>query len=359
MREQGNIPQDQKDWKAPAEHSKPLVTRGLDNIVGKNRLQPEGRNSTVKFYGGEIKQEDGKTIFDMRGLVSNFDRIGDVVVRAGDDHVIKNPVKMLIRHPKAALKAIMSTGKRFRVFDKEKFDGHYKKFGLDDYYAGHKNGIEIKKPEILTKGYNLQDVYKMPELGIDRFAAAGEAAKYLRQLHDKANAGLGDVVVSDFIFEKKEGNKVSEPVMFIPNVIYDSEKKTSVIDQKATDLMELITSAGIEEYKQSHNWDEAKRVVKMILENYHTEADDKLEPGEGKQHLSVTAVVRSFVKRGRLNLTGEKPKAGTSKIGSRVKTVASWHNAAHMQVPAEHSVGLREVLTETLEEFLEGRKAAA
>src|SRR5581483_5519162 len=159
-----------------------IVERALDKprqwvnkVVAESKLHPEGRESTVGIYGGKIKDEDGKAVYDMRGFISNVDRLGDERLRAMDDHIMKEPVKMALKHPKAFLRSISSRGKRFRTFDAQRIDEFYKKFGLDEYYAGHPHGIEIKRPEILSRGYNLQDVYKMPELGIDRFAAAGEA----------------------------------------------------------------------------------------------------------------------------------------------------------------------------------------
>src|SRR3989338_861773 len=108
----------------------------VNSIMAESKLKPDGRESTVGIYGGKIHEIEGKTVYDMTGFVSTVDRIGDGILRAGDDHIIKQPGKMLMRHPKALFKSIFVRGKRFRVKNSVKLDAFYKKFGLDEHYAG-------------------------------------------------------------------------------------------------------------------------------------------------------------------------------------------------------------------------------
>src|SRR6266481_2201660 len=91
------------------------VRGAVNSVMAEQKLQPEGRASTVSIYGGRIKTEaDGSVVYNMRGLVSGVDRIGDKVLRAADDHIIKEPFKMAMQKPKAFINAVFSTGKRSR-----------------------------------------------------------------------------------------------------------------------------------------------------------------------------------------------------------------------------------------------------
>ena len=49
--------------------------------------------------------------------------------------------------------------KRYRGSNEE-VQENIERLGLSEFYGPHKNGIEIKKPEIYTHGLALQDVYR-------------------------------------------------------------------------------------------------------------------------------------------------------------------------------------------------------
>jgi hypothetical protein len=330
------------ETKITAESGLDKTRKTVNSVMAEQKLNPEGRGSKVSIYGGKLVTEsDGSVVYNMRGLVSTIDRIGDKILRAADDHTIKEPLKMAMRKPKAFAKRVFSSGKRFRTFDPQKMNDHFAKLGLSEYYEGHPDGIKIKNNDVLKKGYNLQDIYQMPELGIERVPAAGQAANYLRNLHDRADSGIGDTVVMDYTFMKKEGKEVSEPVLFLPNVIYDSEKKTAPVDQKATDLLEFLVSVGSEEYKASNDWDNVRKTLDTAVTNYHRDQDDN------NLH-NTLAIARSFIRRGRINMPGSHK----SKIGE----TTTMHNAQHLQIAPEISAKTRELMLKSIDDFLKAHK---
>lgn len=93
----------------------------------------------------------------------------------------------------------------------------------------HEKGIEIKDTELYTKGLLLQDIYRADLIdseevkGFDRFQTLQQAGIYLRNMHDKAG-GIGEVLASDIIFKEHENGQVAEPVLNMPDIVYNKEK---------------------------------------------------------------------------------------------------------------------------------------
>lgn len=126
----------------------------------------------------------------------------------------------------------------------------------------------------------------------DRFQALAESGQYLRKIHDNYG-GIGELLASDIIFKKHEDGHLSEPVLNMPDIIFNKNKSISEKEKKATDVLDFIFSIGAEEFRKSGgDLDSVKRAMKNILENYN----DK----------SVINLVKSYIKRGRLTLSGDK-----------------------------------------------------
>lgn len=162
------------------------LRRAIQGEVNESRLPNTDYESTVGVYGGKlVLDSEGKLVYDTRGLVSRVDRKGDSVLRTYDEHLVKEPWKLLKRHPRWFFRFLAPGPKRYRGRQEEIME-NVKRLGLADYYGIHQNGIEIKKPEIYAKGVALQDIYRADLINsdklkeIDRFEALAFAAQYIR-----------------------------------------------------------------------------------------------------------------------------------------------------------------------------------
>ncbi|MDO8638315.1 MAG: hypothetical protein Q7R43_01975 [Candidatus Daviesbacteria bacterium] len=304
----------------PLDHVRDLI----NSVVNEAKLPTQealGYESTVGIYGGKLVTDpEGKMVYDTRGVASKIDQKGDAVLRTYDEHTVKNPSELLKKHPKWFLKFIFPGSKRYRGI-KEEIAENAKRLGLEEYYGLHPWGIEIKKPEIFKSGRTLQDIYRADLINstelsdIDRFTALAEAAKYIRNIHDQYGA-IGEIVASDIIFRGEEGNKLARPILNIPDLVYNPKKITSETEKKATDVLDFLMEIGFEEFRRSKDWEETKKALKTIVENY---GDEK-----------VIQATKSLAKRGRLTLTSQ-------------------HNQARLGVDKELTGELRKIVIEICE----------
>ncbi len=216
------------------------IREKVRKVVNESGLSNEDYESTVGVYGGKMKTEDGKMVWDRTGMVSGLDAWGDRKLRTADDHVVREPKKLLKKHPKIALGKFFAPGaKRYRGSNEE-IIGHIEDLGLSEYYGPHEKGIEIKKPEIYKHGLALQDIYrsdliksKSGELEkTDRFQALAEAGKYIREIHSREHGGIGELLVSDIIFQECKDGKLGRPVLNLPDIVWNKKKNTSEVDKK-------------------------------------------------------------------------------------------------------------------------------
>ncbi|MGD0577194.1 MAG: hypothetical protein ABSA74_03915, partial [Candidatus Staskawiczbacteria bacterium] len=239
-----NIPQQE----APKEgFLRKMVGEKVQGIVNESKLPNEDFDSTVGVYGGKIKIEDDAMVWDRRGVISIIDKWGDAKFRTADEHVVKKPGELLKKHPKIAMKKFFAPGaKRYRGSNEE-VEENIERLGLSEFYGPHENGIEIKKPEIYTHGLALQDVYRSDLIDsgklkeTDRFQALAEAAKYVREMHDE-HGGIGELLVSDIIFQEDSDGKLGKPVLNMPDIVWNKGKATSEKDKKTTDILDFLCS---------------------------------------------------------------------------------------------------------------------
>lgn len=333
----------------------------VSSIVNESRLPNNYYESTVGFYGGKLVEDsEGKIVYNMEGIISKADRFGDKLLRAFDEHIIKNPLEMLKRHPKLFLKFLLPDTKRYRRTP-DKILENVEKLGLNDYYGAHKNGIEIKKPELFSEGFALQDIYRADEINsdrlndIDRFQALEESGKYIRHIHDNGGP-VGELLSSDIIFEsKEEDGKLINPVLNIPDIVYEkdlSEKVPGIKqsseaydrDRKATDILDFTFQVGVEELRRSGgDWDSVAKAITTVLENY----SDK----------DVIEWVRSFAKRGRITLVGKKESLDElSKSGGIIDSALSQHNRARMGSNNDFEGDIRNKIIEVCDRYLMNNK---
>lgn len=271
----------------------------VNKTVNESRMPNKEFKSTVGVYGGKLKiEDDGKMIWNNRGIISKIDKTGDAVLRNYDEHVMKNPWDFFKRNPALFFKFLMPGTKRFRGNKNEIFE-NIKRLGLENVYGQHDKGIEIKDQELFTDGVVLQDVYRADLIGegaeklvdLDKSDLLARASSYLKEIHDNHGA-VGEVLPSDFIFRKDEDGNLGEPVLNIPDIVFNDKKTIGEKEKKTTDLLDFVVSMGAEDFRISQNKESVKRTMKIILENYN----DK----------EVISLLKSFIKRGRLTLAGDK-----------------------------------------------------
>lgn len=320
------------------------MRKHIQGIVNEQRLPSEDYESTMGVYGGKINYDgEGKMVLDRRGIVSKIDKAGDAVLRTFDEHTVKEPWKLLKSHPKWALKFLAPGPKRHRGSNEEVLE-NVERLGLSEYYGAHENGIEIKKPEVFTKGVHLQDVYRSDLINsdklkvIDRFQALAEASKYVRDLHDK-HGGVGELNIFHIIFQKNENGKLKDPVIYIPDIVWNKEKDTSEKDKKATDMLDLLSSVFVEEHRRSQNPEDIKKALDTVISNY----GDK----------DILALVESFIKRGRLTLQGDTEVLNLpDTVTKKVRGVLSQHNKARIGSKTDFEGEMKEEIKEACERFL-------
>ncbi|MFH1967841.1 MAG: hypothetical protein ABIJ84_00450 [bacterium] len=295
----------------------------VQRTVNESRLPNEEYESTVGVYGGKMKvDEEGKMVWDRRGIVSKIDKAGDAVLRTYDEHLVKEPGKLLRRHPRIAAKKFFAPGtKRYRGSNEEVVE-NIERPGLSEFYGPHENGIEIKKPEVYAHGLALQDVYRSDIIesdklkAIDRFHVLSEASKYVREIHD-LHGGIGELLVSDIIFQEDQDGKLGKPVLNLPDIVFNKDKITSEKDKKTTDMLDFLSSVFVEEYRRSQNLEDVDKALDTIIENYGDE--------------NVVSLVESFIKRGRLTLQGDTEVLNLPEtITKKARGVFSQHNKARL-----------------------------
>lgn len=319
------------------------LRKAIQGKVNESRLSNTDYQSTVGVYGGKlVLDSEGRLVYDTRGLVSKVDRSGDAVLRTYDEHLVKKPWELLKRHPRWFFRFLAPGPKRYRGTRQEIME-NIERLGLTEYYGPHQNGIEIKKPEVYTKGVALQDIYRADLIDsdklkeINRFEALASASQYISKIHTE-HGGIGELVPGDIIFQDEKEGAAQNPVLNLPDIVYNKEKNIGEKEKKATDLLDFLASIGTEELRRSEDWQEVEKALKIILENY---ADQK-----------VIALTASFARRGRLTLQGDTEILNLPNTFTKKKRfVFSQHNKARLGTKTNFEARLRQTIIEVCEKF--------
>ncbi|MDR3558527.1 MAG: hypothetical protein P4L61_03280 [Candidatus Pacebacteria bacterium] len=326
-----------------------IVRKAINRIVETKNIRNEelGYDSQVSIYGGNLRTDtEGALVWDNTGLYSRFDKWNDQILRAWDEHHVKDPVALAEKHPTAFLHMLpfVSGAKRFRGTSEQILE-NVNRLGLAEYYGAHPSGIEIKQPDIYKKGVNLQDIFHSDGIGseklseIDRFTAVERAGEYLSSIHKKYG-GVGEVLANDIIFMKYDETEksVGLPVLNLPDEIYNSDKTIGENEKKATDLLDFMASVAAEEWRRSGDWNEVKNVLDRLLAKY--------------EQNEVVQMTESFVRRGRLTLPNEPEIDKTLSLTAKVmKRAFQLHNTERLRVASEMSAQLRSAIIETCEKY--------
>lgn len=372
----------------PGVEGKFFKTRGIST-------QEQGYETSLGFYGGSVKKDDeGKVVFDMRaGLdkkVDTFDRLGDPRVRSIDEHtanagiflgravrVWKNRATGLLETVKLkdtseAKKHAEDTWEKNKAKWEEKPAAHniasrslvklslegfgsgyalrYRgtpqeivenadRLGLSEYYGSHPWGIEIKKPEIYSEGISLYDILiaqkegKIPLQGINRNQAIGEAAKYAKEIHDNHGA-IGELLAMDIQFQRTEGGIVSNPILGLPDIVWNNDATMSETAKKATDIMDFLVNISFWEHKAGINPEDIQKDLDTILANY----DDP----------QVIRAVRAFINPDRKSKKPTLP--GENKLGIL-------HNVARLGADKDFTHSVRQDVFSASERYLNNQRS--
>ncbi|MDD3285217.1 MAG: hypothetical protein PHG95_01050 [Patescibacteria group bacterium] len=318
------------------------IRDSVNTTVSESRLPSEGYDSTVGIYGGKLQMTpDNRMIWNNSGIISQIDKWGDAILRNYDEHVIKNLGELISRHPKLFFKFIMPGAKRYRG-SKDEILNNIQRLGLGDVYGGHEDGIEIKDKELYRHGIALQDLMRSDLLDSDdlnqvnRFQALDEAGSYLRNVHDNYGA-VGEILPNDFIFRKNENGKVKDAVLNLPDIVFNQDKNISDREQKATDILDFIISAGAEEFRRSNgDLGSVRLAMNTILSSY------------GDRH--IIALVKSYLKRGRLTLMGDQKFIGANldpnSFTTKNRTIFTKHNEARVANNKDMEASLKTIALE-------------
>lgn len=308
----------------------------IQKAVAESPMPTEGFISTMVIYGGRLMTDsEGKMVLDRRGKMTRLNIFGDSILRTYDEHEVRNPFRRFA-HPRWFVSFIMPGPKRYRGSQQE-IEQNIKRLGLEDYYGPHPWGIEIKKPNLFRKGIPFQDVLKADLIkserlnGIDRFQAITEVARYMRSIHDNYG-GIGEGVPYRFIFQHQDGNRVLDPVLFIPDIVFSQSKynperfypnkNAAETDQKATDYIEFLLTLGFEELRRTRNLAQVGNVLDLANKTY---VDS-----------NVIKVVESFARRGRVDLE---------------HWLFSQHNRSHLGHNPKHAKEIRQAVIEACERY--------
>lgn len=299
------------------------VSSFINSRVNESRLPTETFHSSVGIYGGKLREEGGKLIYNTRGFISSFDRKGDAILRSYDDHLLGNPWELFRKHPKLFRKFLSPTTKRYRGSNQEIFE-NIQRLGLEGYYGIHSTGIEVKKPKLFRKGIPLQDIFRAEELGsdflksFDRMQALKVAVNYINLIHRRA--AIGELLTNDIIFASVDRGEVRSPKLNIPDIVWNESKAISEKEKRAIDILDFFMSVGVEEFRRTKNWESVKTILAVIKVQY--------------QDIQVLNLVRSYIKRGRLIMNDkellELPDSFSYRFGMR--NLFTKHNDARFMI---------------------------
>jgi hypothetical protein len=315
--------------------------------MNEDRYPNQDYESTQGVYGGKIKTEaDGKIVWDNRGLVSKIDKWGDAILRTYDEHVVKDLGEMIRRHPKLFFQFIAPGPKRYRGSKEEIFE-NIQRLGLENTYDIHEHGIEIKDRDLALHGVPMQDIFRSDLIdsekvkGFDRFEAIETASKFIKEVHNNVG-GVGELNIFHIIFKNNEDGKLGEPNLSIPDIVFNKDKNISEKEKKATDILDFITTIGAEEFRASEgDLMSVKKAMKIALENY----------GD----LEVVSLVKSYIKRGRLTMLGDKDSSAVNLPAETFTTkhrgLFTKHNEARIVNNRGIETSLKDIGLEVCEEL--------
>ncbi|HYT42976.1 MAG TPA: hypothetical protein VEP90_11585 [Methylomirabilota bacterium] len=319
-----------------------------------------GYKSESAFYGAKLQTDaNGQMYLNYRVALAKANRVGDIVLRTTDDNVMKKPLALTVRHPKALLKQLARGPKRYRGTVSEIL-ANTERLGLTDRYGAytddHRNLIGIAiKDNFLQEGRTLRNLYRA-QRGllegasefdqIDRFQALSDAVHFIRERHDKYGA-FGEVNADDIIFNKIEDNHLKEPTFSVPDIVYNEKTTMSEREKRAIDVLDFMVDIA-EEESNIGNRESVHKALETIITNYG-------EP-------AVIGTIKSFIKRGRLTLAGDSTILNQppeddripnlpDTITTRQRGLLSIHNQVRFRIKKHDALPLKRMIVDICDNF--------
>lgn len=128
--------------------------------------------------------------------------------------------------------------------------------------------------------------------------------------------------------------------MNLPDIVFNPNKNISEREQKATDILDFIISAGAEEFRRSQgDLDSVKKAITSIISSYN-------DP-------FVVALVKAYLKRGRLTLMGDQKFAGANLdpdvFTTKNRAIFTKHNEARVANNKDMEASLKTIALEVCE----------
>ncbi len=332
-------------------------------LVSPSRYPTEGKlgyESISALYGATArKDKSGQWYVDYTGPMPFIDRIADrYIVRSQEDHIIKDPLTLLAKKPEYFLHLLTTGPKRSRGPIQEIL-ANIERLGLNDRYKPYydKNGKLIGIAFVnnfIEEGRTLRNIYRAKLikgadelLSVDRLQAVEAATKYIKKIHDE-KGGIGELLCDDIIFTKLEDGYPTDPVLAIPDIIFNKKASLTEVEKKAIDLLDFI--ADVAEEESSVDNPQVKDVINKIISTY----DDP----------HVAWVIDTFLRRGRLTLAGDKyatnDKESIPKLPYTVTTkqrpLLAIHNQVRLRIKEDFALKLKKMIVDSCKNFYEERK---
>ena len=126
---------------------------------------------------------------------------------------------------------------------------------------------------------------------------------------------------------------------FIQDQFWNKKKKTGEVDKKTTDMLDFLCSVYGEEFRRSQNSEDINKALDVVMENYGDE--------------NIISLVKSFIKRGRLTLQGDKESLNLpNSITKKARGIFAQHNKARVGSKTSFEGTMKEGIMAACERFL-------
>lgn len=308
----------------------------------KQDFLPMGYPTLVKVYGFHPVKRKGHVVFThgepvkhpVKHLINTVDRLADRKIRQVDDNRASNPQAIIDRiyrqdtsrfkvgsMVKAATRLLFPGAMRYRGRF-AKIAEHARNLGLpygsEKDMVGRTTGIinydsqmydhgvvfydilrgqtkALHEPHTEPGQFLIQDAHIINRNGsitdlhqIDPLQAISQASRYLGDLHFRG--GVGTYMGTSVIFQNVENNIASEPVLNIPDIVWNPKKHFSEQLKKATDVVDYLYYVGFAsmqlfEKNGQPQWDGLQKAIDVAVAEY--------------PDTQVLHTVQSLLKRGR------------------------------------------------------------
>lgn len=279
---------------------KSLVANPIQRIVEQSKL-PAGYPTNAGLYGGRLRERENYYEYYQRGLISLADRAGDRILRTIDEHVPRDFLAMLRKHPMLLLTLPFREPKRKRG-NVPMIVNNIRRLKMDQFETPDDHTILIPK-DFYQQRINLRDLISPhPEARefLEQFdfqEGIALAVQGLAEQHRRTPFGVGEVLDASY-WLSHQGGRLSDPKLGLTDVPYHD--KVPFPEQQATDILDLIYSTAIAVCRRNEDLTTISETVQLFVNNYDNPEVLKLALSYNKRG----RMRDSFHNFARLGLTG-------------------------------------------------------